>query len=113
MDTKFKKGQSGNPKGKNASKFGDLIRQHPKTPKLIQKLFDVALDDKHKSQLRAMSILMDRIAPQLKATEMKVDGDALKTGVIVLPEKRVSMVSRVGEKTSLTEPDKNTINGEA
>jgi len=108
MNTKFKKGKSGNPSGKNASKFGELIRSHPKTPKLIQKLFEVALDDDNKSQLRAMSILMDRIAPQLKATEVKLDADALKTGVIVLPEKKVSTHGRVGEKTSLSTSAKPT-----
>ena len=104
--SKIKKGQKLNPKGKNATKFGELIRSHPKTPKLIQKLFDTALDDKDKHQMRAISILMDRIAPSLKASELKVETDAISTGVIVLPEKRVSSSSRVGEKTSLTEHDK-------
>ena len=108
--SQFKKGQKANPKGKNASAFGDMIRNHPKTPKLIQKLFDVALDDEHKNQLRAMSILMDRVAPQLKASELKVETDAIKTGVIVLPEKRVTVSKRGGEKTSLPKPDKVTAN---
>ena len=85
----FKQGKSGNPSGKNATKFGEMIRNHPKTLDLVQKVFDIALSDGHKNQMRAMSILMDRIAPQLKASELKIEGDGLKTGVIVLPEKAV------------------------
>ena len=85
--SQFKKGKSGNPKGKNASNFGDMIRNHPKTLDLVQKVFDIALEDGHKNQMRAMSVLMDRIAPQLKATDVKMEVDS-KAGVIVLPAKR-------------------------
>ena len=85
--SQFKKGKSGNPKGKNASNFGDMIRNHPKTLDLVQKVFDIALEDGHKNQMRAMSVLMDRIAPQLKATDIKMDVDS-KSGVIVLPAKK-------------------------
>lgn len=84
---RFKKGKSGNPTGKSASNFGELIRNHPKTLDLVQKVFDTALEDGHKNQMRAMSILMDRIAPQLKATDVKLDVD-VKSGVIVLPAKK-------------------------
>jgi hypothetical protein len=92
----FKQGKSGNPTGKNASKFGEMIRNHPKTLDLVQKVFDIALDDLHKNQMRAMSILMDRIAPQLKASELKIEGDGLRTGVIVLPEKLVHIDTEQG-----------------
>ena len=84
---KFKKGKSGNPSGKSASNFGEMIRNHPKTLDLVQKVFDIALTDGHKNQMRAMSVLMDRIAPQLKATDVKLQAE-VKTGVIVLPAKR-------------------------
>tara|TARA_R100001510_G_C7642484_1_gene200068 strand:- start:1303 stop:1608 length:306 start_codon:yes stop_codon:yes gene_type:complete len=90
--SKFKKGKSGNPSGKNASNFGDMIRKHPKTLDLVQKVFDIALDNEHKNQMRAMSILMDRIAPQLKATDVKLESTGTQ-GVIVLPSKK-----RVGER---------------
>ena len=96
--SQFKKGKSGNPRGKNASNFGDMIRNHPKTLDLVQKVFDIALEDGHKNQMRAMSVLMDRIAPQLKATDIKMDVDS-KSGVIVLPAKRTNSLvsnSRVG-----------------
>ena len=89
--SKFKKGKSGNPTGKNASNFGEMIRKHPKTLDLVQKVFNIALDNEHKNQMRAMSILMDRIAPQLKATDVKVESTGTQ-GVIVLPSK-----SRAGE----------------
>ena len=94
-NTKFQKGKSGNPSGKNASNFGEMIRKHPKTLDLVQMCFDIALDKEHKNQMRATSILMDRIAPQLKATEMKVEATQT-SGVIVLPSKERSD-SRVGE----------------
>lgn len=84
--TQFQKGKSGNPTGKNRSNFGELIRSHPKTPALIQKLFDMAFQDGEKHQIRAISLLMDRIAPQLKATEIKAEISESK-GVILLPQK--------------------------
>ena len=99
-NTKFKPGQSGNPSGKNASNFGEMIRKHPKTLDLVQTVFDIALDNEHKNQMRAMSILMDRIAPQLKATEIKAEVSQT-SGVIVLPskDKRVgAKVDRVKQK---------------
>ena len=89
--SRFKKGKSWNPTGKNASNFGEMIRKHPKTLDLVQKVFDIALDGEHKNQMRAMSILMDRIAPQLKATDVKLESTGTQ-GVIVLPSKK-----RVGE----------------
>ena len=45
--------------------------------------------------MRAMSILMDRIAPQLKATEIKAEVSQT-SGVIVLPSKD----KRVGERSA-------------
>ena len=36
---------------------------NPKSPKLIEKLFDTAFDDDHKNQAVAMKILSDRIMP--------------------------------------------------
>jgi hypothetical protein len=84
--TQFQQGKSGNPTGKNKSNFGELIRSHPKSPALIQKLFDIALTDGEKHQIRAISILMDRIAPQLKASEIKAEISENK-GVIILPQK--------------------------
>ena len=68
-----------------------MIRKHPKTLDLVQKVFDIALDGEHKNQMRAMSILMDRIAPQLKATAVTLESTGTQ-GVIVLPSKK-----RVGE----------------
>jgi len=36
---------------------------HPKSPKLIEKLFDTAFDDEHKNQAVAMKLLSDRLMP--------------------------------------------------
>ena len=97
--TKFKKGKSGNPKGINASNFGEMIRNHPKTLDLVQMCFDIALDPDHKNQMRATSLLMDRIAPQLKASELKIEAKET-TGVIVLPQKQIVQPKQVGEEGS-------------
>ena len=106
---RFKRGQSGNKSGKSASNFGELIRNHPKTLDLVQKVFDIALEDGHKNQMRAMSVLMDRIAPQLKATDVKLDVD-VKSGVIVLPAKQPNMltpINRGGEHPAISNGSKD------
>ena len=36
---------------------------NPKSPKLIEKLFDTAFDDDHKNQAVAMKLLADRLMP--------------------------------------------------
>lgn len=36
---------------------------NPKSPKLIEKLFDTAFDDEHKNQAVAMKLLADRLMP--------------------------------------------------
>ncbi len=95
--TQFQKGKTGNPSGKNKSNFGELIRNHPKTPALIQKLFDIALHDGEKHQIRAISILMDRVAPQLKASEIKAEISESK-GVIILPQKGRGEVIKTDDK---------------
>lgn len=107
--SRFKKGKSGNPTGKRNSNFGEMIRTHPKSPALVQKLFDIALTDGEKHQIRAISILMDRIAPQLKATDVKIDLDVNK-GVIVLPSKSNKLIQQGGGDDKINQlTDKNLI----
>ena len=43
--------------------FRARLLLNPKSPKLIEKLFDVAFDDEHKQQAVAMKLLADRLMP--------------------------------------------------
>jgi len=74
---------------KNATAWGEWIRNHPKTPELLQKLFNIAMNEEHPNHVKAINILIDRIAPSLKASELKIEGD-ISPGVIVLPERRIT-----------------------
>lgn len=51
--------------------FKQRLLLHPKSPKLIEKLFDTAFDDDHRQQGLAMKILSDRLLP---AAGFTVDG---------------------------------------
>jgi hypothetical protein len=91
-DTKFKPGQSGNPKGsvkgrKNTS-WGKEMRSHPNVPKVINRIYKAALDDADDRQGTAWKLIMDRIAPQLKAEQVRIETDGKTPGVIILPEKK-------------------------
>ena len=79
--------KSGNPSGK-AKPWGEWIRSHPKVPSLLQKLFETSFDENDPNQWKAIALLVDRIAPHLKATEIKLDAESTQ-GVIVLPEKKI------------------------
>lgn len=100
----WKKGQSGNPKGRPKSAVKDLVRMHPQRNELVQKLFDVAMDDADKRQVSAWRILLPKMVPDLKAMQMEVEQKQI-TGVIVLPEK-VALdspnVSTIGQSESET-----------
>ena len=57
----FKKGISGNPGGRPKTSVKDLVRLHPQRNELVQKLFDVAMDDQDKRQVSAWRILLPKI----------------------------------------------------
>lgn len=94
------KGVSGNPKGRPKTSVKDLVRLHPQRNDLVQKLFDVAMDDGDKRQVSAWRILLPKMVPDLKAMQMEVEQKQI-SGVIVLPEK-VAL-----------DPPKVSINGQA
>lgn len=43
--------------------FRSRLLLNPKSPKLIEKLFETAFDDEHKNQSVAMKLLADRLLP--------------------------------------------------
>lgn len=82
----FVKGVSGNPLGRPKTSVKDLVRLHPQRNDLVQKLFDVAMNDTDKRQVSAWRILLPKMVPDLKAMQMEVEQKSI-SGVIVLPEK--------------------------
>ncbi len=74
--------------GRPKTGWGDAIRKHPAVPDVIDKIFTSAMDDTDDRQPNAWKLLMDRIAPQLKAETVTIDTDNSVKGVIVLPEKK-------------------------
>ena len=68
---------------------------NPKSPKLIEKLFDTAFDDDHKNQAVAMKLLADRLMPlagftadgkQQASVNINITGlgaDTSDTGVVI------------------------------
>ena len=100
----FKKGVSGNPLGRPKTSVKDLVRLHPQRNDLVQKLFDVAMNDQDKRQVSAWRILLPKMVPDLKAMQMEVEQKSIN-GVIVLPEKVAldpQLVSTNGQSASET-----------
>jgi hypothetical protein len=73
------KGQSGNPAGRPRKDHTivDIFREHDKAQELIEQLYEVAgtLTDKkpHKDALASAKLIIERIVPSLKASELRVD----------------------------------------
>ena len=84
--------------GRPKTGWGDAIRKHPAVPNVIDKIFTAAMDDTDDRQPNAWKILMDRIAPQLKAETVTLDTDSSVKGVIVLPEKKPIEVAEINEE---------------
>ena len=84
--------------GRPKTGWGDQIRKHPAVPELIDKIYSSALDDTDDRQTNAWKLLMDRIAPQLKAETVTLDTDNSVKGVIILPEKKPIESVEVEEK---------------
>ena len=105
---KYKKGQSGNPKGRPKSGWGEQIRNHPNAPNVINRIFKSAMDDTDERQGTAWKLLMDRLAPSLKAEQVKLETDGMSKGVIILPEKKPLLVEEEQEM-----PISDNIEGQA
>ena len=100
------KGVSGNPKGRPKTSVKDMVRLHPQRNDLVQKLFDVAMNDEDKRQVSAWRILLPKMVPDLKAMQMEVEQKSI-AGVIILPEKvaldppKVTTLSQAESETFL------------
>ena len=86
--------------GRPKTGWGDAIRKHPAVPNVMDKIFTAAMDDTDDRQPNAWKLLMDRIAPQLKAETVTLDTDNSVKGVIVLPQKKPIEIEEPKEKIS-------------
>jgi len=85
----WKPGQSGNktgrPKGPTAL---ERFRDNDKCECVINKVIKVALTlntkEEHKDAMNCCKIVMDKVVPSLKATEMKIESEHV-SGFVILP----------------------------
>ena len=89
-DGRFKKGFSGNYRGasKKDESIVERFRGHEGCQSIINKLFQVAntLGDikPHKDAISAAKLIVERLVPSLKASELRVDTDS-DQGFVFLP----------------------------
>jgi hypothetical protein len=89
-DGTFKKGHTGNPNGrpKAGSTVVDQFRDNPKVYSVIEKLFKVAdtlgSDNPDKDALSASKLIIERIIPSLKSSDLQIE--TTEKGYVVLPE---------------------------
>jgi len=91
-DGKFKKGVTGNPKGrpKGSSSIAQQFRDNPKVEGLMEKMIEVAntlgTDGEHSQAVACAKEVIARAYPTLKSQELTIDAEVNK-GFVVLPEK--------------------------
>ena len=89
-DGTFKKGFSGNYGGapRKDQSIVERFREHEGCQSIINKLFQAANTlgepNQHKDAISAAKLIVERLVPSLKASELKVS-DADETGFIYLP----------------------------
>ena len=87
------RGKPGRPKGDAAilNEYKARMLNSPKSRKVLDKVFEVALDDEHKHQAVCLKLVMDRIAP-LGSFELDAKGGKAAGGINIT----INGVSSVG-----------------
>lgn len=85
---KFKKGQSGNPKGRPKGKTTPHV---PEECKAVMKELAIgyAMDSDHPKHHEYLMKFMDKLFPSLKAQELKIDTDS-EAGFVFMPAQKES-----------------------
>ena len=90
---RFKPGTSGNPGGrpKSGETIVDQFRDNPKGMDVINNLINVAstfgTDDQHKDAVNAVKLVVERLVPALKSSDVNLTSDQDK-GFIFMPEQK-------------------------
>ena len=91
-DGKWKAGQSGNPNGRpKGNAIVDDFRANPKGEDLIENIFKIAgtlgTSTQHKDAMTCAKLVIERLIPSLKSSELKVEGQE-NLGFVYLPEQK-------------------------
>ena len=91
-DGKWKAGQSGNPKGRpKGNAIVDEVRANPKGVTLIENIFKIAgtlgTSTQHKDAMTCAKLVIERLIPSLKSSELKVESNE-NLGFVYLPEQK-------------------------
>ena len=85
------KGESGNPNGrpKKEDTIVEKFRTEPRLQGLLEQMYTIANtigdDTPHKDALACTKLIIERVIPSLKASELRVDTDN-DTGLVYLPQ---------------------------
>lgn len=103
---KKKPGTVGRPKGEAAimNDYKARMLARPESQKIVDKMYNIALDDEHKHQAVCMKMIVDRMLP-VKAFEADVVKGAGKSGINIT-------ISTVGSDVSIS-GDSSGSDGEA
>ena len=96
----------GRPKGTEAiiSEYRDRMLASPKSRKVLDAIFDAALDNEHKAQAAAWKLIIDRIAP-LSAFEQEISKNGGRPNISI-------NISGIGGDVSVS-GEEDVIEGEA
>ena len=100
---KKNKGQVGRPKGDSAiiNEYKARMLASPKSKKVMDVIFDAALNDDHKNQAAAWKLIADRIIP-VSVFEQDIKRSGGKSAITI-------NISGIGESVNICE---NTLDGE-
>jgi hypothetical protein len=101
------RGKVGRPKGDASiiNEYKARMLASPKSAKVLETIFDAALDNDHKNQAAAWKLLMDRILP-VGAFEKEVTKDGGRSAI------QINITGVGGATVDSSYPESSTIEGE-
>ena len=101
------RGKVGRPKGDASiiNEYKARMLASPKSAKVLETIFDAALDNEHKNQAAAWKLLMDRILP-VGAFEKEVTKGGNRSAI------QINITGVGGATVDSSYPESNTIEGE-